>query len=94
MSTAKRKWTAFLYWTGVATTLACLALVPAGNTDPVWHFEHRGFPLSWALAGAAVIAFLAAEFFHSVWARPTEAEAPSLQLATEWANPKVDPADA
>lgn len=62
MSTAKHYWATGFYWIGVAMTLGCFALVLAGNTELVWRFEHRGFPLSWMFAGAAVIAFLVAEF--------------------------------
>ena len=84
MSTSRRNWTAGFYWIGVAMTLACFALVLVGNSELGWRFEHRGFPLSWALAGTAVLAFLAAEFCHSVFSLPSEAEDPSSQLSTEW----------
>ena len=50
MSTAKRNWTVGLYdgsyWIGVAMTLACFALVVAGNTELIWRFEHTRLPLS------------------------------------------------
>ena len=90
MSTAKRNWTVGFYdgfyWIGVALTLACFALILAGNTELVWRFEHTRFPLSWAFAGAAVLAFLAAEFCHFVFSLPHEAveEEKSSQLALEW----------
>jgi len=44
-------------WIGVVLTLACFCHVVAGNTELVSRFEHAGFPLSWVLAGAAIIAF-------------------------------------
>jgi hypothetical protein len=84
MSTPKRNWTAGFYWIGAAMTVACFALILAGNTELVWRFEHRSFPLSWAFAGAAVLAFLAAEFCHSAISLPGEAEDRSSQLSTEW----------
>jgi len=67
MSSVKRKstagsyWTTGFYWIGVVMAIATFALILAGNTDLLWRFEHRGLPLSWAVAGAAVLAFLAAE---------------------------------
>jgi hypothetical protein len=84
MSTAKRIRTAAFYWIGMATTMACFALVLAGNTELVWRFEHRGFPLSWMFAGTAVLAFLAAEFCDPIPSLPCEAEGLSSQPAPEW----------
>ena len=83
MSTAKR--ISSFYWIGVAMTLACFAFVLAGNTDLVWRFEHRGFPLSWAFAGAAVLAFLCAEFSQSAYSRPSGAADRSSQVSPELA---------
>jgi len=83
MSTAKRIGIGF-YWIGVATTIACFALIVAGNTELLGRFEHRGFPLSWTFAGIAVLAFLAAEFSDSTPSRPDESEVPGLQPAPEW----------
>jgi hypothetical protein len=85
MSTAKRIWTTGFYWIGVAMTLACFAFILAGNTDLVWRFEHAGFPLSWAFAGVAVLAFLGAEFSQSASSRPGGAEDLSSQLSPELA---------
>ena len=84
MSTAKRIGNAGFYWIGVATTMVCFALVLAGDTELVWRFEHGGFPLSWAFAGTAVLAFLAAEFSHSDSSLPDGAEGLSSQPALEW----------
>jgi hypothetical protein len=84
MSAAKRDWTAGFYWMGVAMTLACFALILAGNTELVWRFEHRRFPLSWAFACGTVLAFLAAEFWRSGFSLPREAEDRSSQLSAEW----------
>jgi hypothetical protein len=56
----------------------------AGNTELVSRFEHAGFPLSWVLAGAAIIAFLATEFCDSVASLPSEAEDSSSQFSSEW----------
>jgi hypothetical protein len=81
MSTAKRVWIATVYWIGVVTAIACFAFVLAGNTDLLWRFEHTSFPLSWAFAGAAILAFLAAEFSNSASFVP--AEHLSSHLSTE-----------
>lgn len=68
MSTTKRNWAAGCYagffWMGVVMTIACLALVLAGNTETFYRLERASFPLSWAFAGVAIIEFLAAEFCH------------------------------
>ena len=69
MSTARRNWIDAFYWLGVTLTLACFAFVMAGNTELVGRFEHRGFPLSWALGLGAVLAFLAAEGCHTASSR-------------------------
>ena len=49
------------YWAGVVMAFACIAVVLAGNTQPVYRFEHTRFPLLWAFAGLTVIALMAAE---------------------------------
>ncbi len=84
MSTAKRHSSAGFYWIGVAMTLACFALVLAGNTELLWPFEHTQFPLSWVFGGGAILAFLAAEFCHIPVSRPSEEEEESSQLSAEW----------
>jgi hypothetical protein len=71
-------------WIGVVLALACFAAVVAGNTELVWRFEHSGFPLSWVLAGAAILAFLATEFCDSTASLPDEAEGASSQFSSEW----------
>ena len=88
MFTTKRDWTVGFYagffWLGIAMTLACLALIVAGNTELLYRFEHTRFPLSWAFAGIAVLAFIATEFCHPAGAPAAEAEDGSPQLAPEW----------
>jgi hypothetical protein len=69
---------------GVVLTLACFATVVAGNTELVSRFEHVGFPLSWVLAGAAILAFLATELCESNASVPDEAEDAGSQLSSEW----------
>jgi hypothetical protein len=84
MSTGKQSWTTGFYWIGAAMTMACFALVLTGNSELVWRFEHRGFPLSWAVAGAAVVAFLVAEFCHSPISLPDGVENRSSNPVPEW----------
>jgi predicted cobalt transporter CbtA len=88
MSTTKRDGTvgiyAGFYWLGTVMTLACLALIVAGNTELLYRVEHTRFPLSWALAGIAVLAFVAAELCHPPDAPVAEAEDGSPQLTPEW----------
>jgi hypothetical protein len=83
MTTVRQNWIAAFYWIGVAMTLACFALVLAGNTELLGRFEHRRFPLSWAFGGGAIFAFLAAERCHFIFRHPREAENRSLRLAPE-----------
>ncbi|MBZ5675345.1 MAG: hypothetical protein LAP61_13970 [Acidobacteriia bacterium] len=85
MSTEKRIWIPAFYWIGVAMALACFGFVLAGSTELVWRFEHRGFPLSWALAGASILAFLGAEFCHSAFSLRSDAEDGSSQPSPELA---------
>lgn len=84
-----RNWAMGFYWIGVAMVLACLALIVAGNTEFLWRFEHTGFPLSWAVAGAAVFAFLAFEVCDYGSSLPRQAEKPSSQFSPEWEAPRI-----
>jgi hypothetical protein len=87
MSTGMEKLTVGSYWTGIAMSLVCFTLILAGNTELVWPFEHRGFPLSWAFGCAAVLAFLAYEFCPSELPRRRdieEREEPVSQFAPAW----------
>ena len=70
MSSARRKWIAGFYWIGVALALACVAVVVAGHMERFSVLERIDFPLSWAFAGIAGVAFLAAELCHSMASRP------------------------
>ena len=70
MSSARRKWIAGFYWIGVALAVACFAVVVAGHTERFSLLERIDFPLSWAFAGMAGIAFLAAELCNSIASRP------------------------
>jgi hypothetical protein len=73
-----------LYWIGLAMTLSCFAVVLASNTELIWRFEHRALPLSWILAGGAVLAFLAAELYGTVSPHASASEAGSSELSPEF----------
>lgn len=77
MSSAKRKWIAGFYWIGVALAAACIVVVVVGHTERFSLLERLDFPLSWAFAGIAGIAFLAAELCHSIACRPRSEKRPS-----------------
>ena len=93
MFTAKQNWIvgfhAGFYWIGLLMTLACLTFVLAGNRELLYRFEHTRFPLSWAFAGLAVFAFLAAERCHPADSHRNEAEDESPALAGEWETVEV-----
>ena len=78
-----------LYWIGMAAVLASLACIVAGNTESVYQFEHSGFPLSWAFAAAAIVAFLAAEFFHPVDDTADETVNEDAELIPDWESVEV-----
>lgn len=73
MATSKRNWTdgyqAAFFWTGIVMTVACFALVLAGNTDLVHPLESASLPLSWAFAAGAIFQFVAAELCHQTDSR-------------------------
>jgi hypothetical protein len=84
---SKRNWGrglfAACYWIGIALTVACCTLILASNTDWVWRLEHVGVPLSWACGGVAVLAFLAAEFCHSILGHRGETEDRTAELVAK-----------
>jgi hypothetical protein len=87
MSATGRNWTASvytgLYCVGVIMTLACVAITFAGNTGPMYRFEHSGFPLSWAAGCVAILFFLAAESCEGLNPPETQSETHYLDLSVE-----------
>ena len=79
MSSASRKWIAGFYWIGVALAATCVAVIVAGHTERFSLIERINFPLSWAFAGLAGVAFLAAELCHSIASRP-RSEKPASEI--------------
>jgi hypothetical protein len=81
----RRSWTTRLfYWMGMVMTVACLALILAGNTEMLWRFEHTAFPLSWICAVGAVLAFVAFELCESPAPLVSEEEDRTSQMSPEW----------
>src|SRR5579872_4071136 len=78
VSADRRSWNTAFYWTGIAMAVACVALILAGNTELAWRFEHASFPLSWAFAGVALLAFAVFEFCDST---------PSMECAERSSRP-------
>ncbi len=64
----KRQWLAFIrdlfFWIGVAAAAASICVVCAGNTLLINRLERQTVPLSWLLAGLAMVALMVAEQFH------------------------------
>jgi hypothetical protein len=52
------------YWIGVILTAACILLVLIGQSEVVHSLEHTEFPLSWAFAILAVLAFTVGEILQ------------------------------
>jgi hypothetical protein len=88
MPTTKRNRTAGVYascyWIGIVMTLASLTLILAGNTEALYRFEHAGFPLPWAFAGGAVLAFVTAELCHPADSVTGEPEDENSEVVPEW----------
>ena len=51
------------YWIGVGLVALCLGVVFAQNTELIGRFERGRVPLSWMIAGGAMLAFIVAECF-------------------------------
>jgi hypothetical protein len=71
--TSKAKVADVFYWIGVVTTAVCLALVVVANTEWGYRLEHTDWPVSWMMAGIAMVSFLVAE----------TCDAPSDEIADE-----------
>ena len=72
------------YCAGGVMTLVCLVFILGGNTELLYQSEHTGFPLSWAFAGLAILAFLAAEFFGSTDSAVSEAQEENSDIPQQW----------
>ena len=84
MSRAMRNWAVGFYWIGAAMALASLVLILARNSELLWPFEHRVVPLSWAIGGGSILAFLAYELLPASFPRSRDAEGRSSQPDTDW----------
>lgn len=60
------------FWIGTIVVVACLSVVVAGHTVFGSGLEQMPIPLSWILAGAAMIAFSFAEYCNAAWVTRAE----------------------
>jgi hypothetical protein len=60
------------FWIGVACAGASICVVCASNTSLISRFERQGAPLSWLLAGLAMISLVIAEQLHLATTRTNE----------------------
>ena len=92
MSTNDRSWptlSAGFHCAGMVMTLTSVTFILAGNTDLFYRFEHNPFPLSWAIAVLAILAFVVAELTSPTKVLECEALArdakdESSRFAPEW----------
>ena len=77
MSSARRKWITGFYWLGVLMVVLTVAVVAAGHTERFGKIERFDFSLTWACAGIAFVALLAAELCHSVSSPPPAKKSPA-----------------
>jgi hypothetical protein len=61
------------FWIGVACAGASICVVCASNTSFISRFERQGAPLSWLLAGLAMVSLVIAEQLHLATTRAQEA---------------------
>jgi hypothetical protein len=52
------------FWMGVACAAASICVVCTSNTSLISQFERQGAPLSWLLAGLAMVSLVIAEQLH------------------------------
>jgi hypothetical protein len=85
MARSAEKWNSIrdvFYWIGVVLAIAAFCVVGASNTEIGSHLEHQTIPLSWILAGAAILALLVSERCNSAaaapsWPEPLAAKGPA-----------------
>lgn len=80
MSRSAEKWSsigAAFYWIGLAFAIAAFFVVGATNTEIGERLEHGTVPLSWILAGIAIVALLACERCNSLTSPVADATAPA-----------------
>jgi|ERR1700733_12062672 len=91
------------FWIGVAFAVASLSVVAIGNAASISHLERQPVPVSWLLAGIAIIALMVAEQCNSAAptpsantgepVKPAEPETPSetVSPAESAATPEASP---
>jgi hypothetical protein len=82
------------FWIGSALAAVCVVIVSASNTALIGRFERASVPLSWVVAGLAMVTLLAAECCHAAGAGTTEKVTPSHHVTPKAATPAEAQASA
>lgn len=67
------------FWIGAGFALSSFCVVGASGTLFISRLEHHTVPLSWLLAGFAIVAFFIAECCNSAATPPLEKPAPATR---------------
>jgi hypothetical protein len=81
------------FWIGVGFATAAFCMVGASNTELGNRLEHQTVPLSWVLAGIAILALLVAERCNSA-ATPSPTESAKEPVESESVNEQTLAAEA
>lgn len=74
------------FWIGVAFATAAISIVAASNTEWGSRLERQTVPVSWILAGVAIVALLVAELVNSA-----AVSTPEVTPAVTGPRPVTDP---
>jgi hypothetical protein len=83
----------FCFWIATAFSVACVIVILCRDTTPIEPWEQATLPLSWMLAGAAALLFLATEVGHTMAHRKNEHVALSVPPEEENAYVKISRQD-
>lgn len=70
------------FWLGVLFAVAAFTVVGASNTEAISRLEHGTVPLSWLLAGLAIVALMIAEYFKCAAMNESSDAAPAREPQT------------
>ena len=70
------------FWLGVLFAVAAFTVVGASNTETIGRLEHGTVPLSWVLAGLAIVTLLIAEHLKSAAMNESSGTAPAREPQT------------
>jgi hypothetical protein len=78
-----RRLAGFFFWTGIVMSVLSILLIVYRDAKLIWPWEQGTIPLSWLLAGAAALAFLATEIAHAKANRKNVSATDSLPVPEE-----------